>query len=255
MRIVGVYSIKGGVGKTATAVNLAYLEALHGRRTLVWDLDPQGAATYCFRVKPHVPGGGKALIKGRRTLDSAIKGTDFERLDLLPADFSYRHMDLALSDAKASDKQLLRLLRPLAGDYDTVFLDCPPSIATVSENVLRAVDALLIPSTPTALSLRTLHQICKLLDKIRLDPGPRVLPFFCLVDRRRRLHLESMQRLASEHPEFLKTAIPVCADVERMGLYRQPLPVFAPGSPATAAYRALWAEVAQALARPPGNPH
>ena len=146
MRIVGVYNIKGGVGKTAAAVNLAYLSALEGYRTLLWDLDPQGAASYYFRIKPRVKGGGRKMLSGRRDIDGLIKGTDFEKLDLLPADFSYRNMDLMLGEAKKPVRQLLRLLRPLSEEFDRIFLDCPPSISLVSENIFRAADALLIPT-------------------------------------------------------------------------------------------------------------
>ena len=70
-----------------------------GLRTVLWDLDPQGAASFMFRVKPKVKGGGKALISGKRPLDDAIKGTDFDNLDLIPADFTYRNMDLLLDSA------------------------------------------------------------------------------------------------------------------------------------------------------------
>ncbi len=76
-----------------------------------------------------------------------MKGTDFENLDLLPADFSFRNMDLSLEDAKQSTKRLSRLLRPLAEDYDYLFLDCPPSISLVSENIFRASDAILCPGS------------------------------------------------------------------------------------------------------------
>ena len=99
MKIFATYNIKGGVGKTTAAVNLAYLSAADGCRTLLWDLDPQGAASFLFRIKPRVKGGGKALIRGTKTLDDAIKGTDFDHLDLLPADFTYRNMDLLLGTA------------------------------------------------------------------------------------------------------------------------------------------------------------
>src|SRR5487761_335268 len=134
MKIYATYNIKGGVGKTTTAVNLAYLAAEAGLRTVLWDLDPQGAASFMFRVKPKVKGGGKALISGKRPLDDAIKGTDFDNLDLIPADFTYRNMDLLLDagDPRPSGKparKLARLLAPLAADYDVVFLDCPPSVS------------------------------------------------------------------------------------------------------------------------------
>jgi len=72
MRIFATYNIKGGVGKTATAVNLGYLAAKDGYRVLLWDLDPQGAASFLFRIKPRVKGGGKALIEGTRSIDAAI---------------------------------------------------------------------------------------------------------------------------------------------------------------------------------------
>src|SRR5580658_243396 len=98
MKVIATYNIKGGVGKTATAVNIAYLAASEGYRVLLWDLDPQAAASFLFRVRPKVKGGGKALIAGKRPVDDAIKATDFENLDLLPADFTYRHLDLHAAD-------------------------------------------------------------------------------------------------------------------------------------------------------------
>src|ERR1700728_2006661 len=132
MRIYATYNIKGGVGKTTTAVNLAYLAAGAGLRTVLWDLDPQGAASFMFRIKPKVKGGGRALVSGKRPLDDAIKGTDFDNLDLIPADFTYRAMDLLLNadDNRSDDgaggksaRTLARLLAPLAAEYDAVFLD------------------------------------------------------------------------------------------------------------------------------------
>ncbi|NEX22086.1 AAA family ATPase [Thiorhodococcus mannitoliphagus] len=250
MRILATYNIKGGVGKTAAAVNLAYLAAKRGERTLLWDLDPQAAATYYFRVEPKVAGGGQGLLRGGKkgtTLDEVIKGTDFPGLDLVPADFSFRNFDLMLDDAKGSTKQLRKLLRPLEDDYDLVFLDCPPSISLVSESAFRAANALLVPVIPTTLSARTLEQLLEFLEgQARLD-GLKVLPFFSMVDRRKRLHLESMAELPTRWPQFLKTSIPYASDVERMGVQRMPLPAYAPLSPAALAYQSLWAEVCENL--------
>jgi cellulose biosynthesis protein BcsQ len=114
VKIYATYNIKGGVGKTTTAVNLAYLAATESKlRTVLWDLDPQAAASFMFRVKPRVKGGGKALIRGTRPLDDAIKGTDFDNLDLIPADFTYRNMDLLLDSA--GGKPGRKLAKLLAG--------------------------------------------------------------------------------------------------------------------------------------------
>jgi chromosome partitioning protein len=242
MRIFGVYNIKGGVGKTASAINLAYLSALEGYRTLVWDLDPQAAATFYFRVRPRVKGGGRKMIQGKRDIDDLVKGTDFENLDLLPADFSYRNMDLILGEAKKPAKQLLRLLSPLSREYDRIFLDCPPSISLVSENIFRAADALLIPSIPTTLSMRTYEQLLEFLDGHKVH-GVEMMPFFSMVDRRKRMHLQIMEELPQRHPEVLDTYIPYASDVERMGVHRAPVGDFAANSPAGRAYSRLWEEV------------
>ncbi len=242
MRIIGVYNIKGGVGKMATAVNLAYMSALDGYRTLVWDLDPQGAATYYFRVKPRIKGGGSKMIKGKRELDGQIKGSDFDLLDLLPADFSYRNMDLMLGEAKKPVRQLLKLLRPLSREYDRIFLDCPPSISLVSENIFRAADALLVPNIPITLSMRTYEQLVDFLDGHKVSNVER-MPFFSMVDRRKRMHLDTLENIPKQYPELLSTYIPYASDVERMGIYRAPLGSYALHSVAGRAYEALWKEV------------
>lgn len=242
MRILATYNIKGGVGKTATAVNLAYLASLAGNRTLIWDLDPQGAASFYFRIKPKIKGGGEKLVRGDLDLDARIKGTDFEGLDLLPADFSYRNLDLELDKAKKPLKQISRILKPLAEDYDLLMIDCAPSISLVSESVFRAADALLVPTIPTPLSLRTLLQLLKALDASgckRLG----VFPFFCMVDRRRSLHRGTAD-LAGEIPiPFLETEIPYSSLVEQMGARRAPLHTFARRSKPALAYEALLDEI------------
>jgi chromosome partitioning protein len=170
------------------------------------------------------------------------KGTDFENLDLLPADFSFRNMDLLLEDAKKPTKRLSRLLQPLSQEYDYIFLDCPPSISLVSENVFRAAHALLVPLIPTILSERTLDQLMDFLEGHGLLGSVRTMPFFSMVDRRKRLHLDLVENLPERYPEFLATSIPYASQVERMGLCRMPLPAYAPSSPATRSYLALWEE-------------
>lgn len=246
MRIFATYNIKGGVGKTTTAVNLAYLAARDGHRTLLWDLDPQGAATYLFRIRPRVKGGGKGLVRGRRPVEDAIKGTDFDNLDLLPADFTYRNMDLALDAAKNSTQRLARVLKPLAPDYDVVFLDCPPSMSLVSENVLRAADTILVPLIPTTLSIRTFDQLT---DFVASLPGrqPAVLGFFSMVDRRKRLHRDIVERLSSQRSDIASAAIPALSVIEQMALRREPLPAYAPRGDAAERCELLWTQAQQAV--------
>lgn len=242
MKIFATYNIKGGVGKTASTINLAYLSALEGAKTLVWDLDPQGAATFYFRVKPKVKGGAKKLIKGSRQMDARIRGSDYENLDLLPADFSYRHLDLVLDGAKKPTKRLRRLLRPLAEEYDRIFLDCAPSISLVSESVFHAADVLLVPSIPTTLSLLTLERLEKHLRRNGLEKLP-VLPFFCMADLRKSLHRDICLGEKPGPYRFLDARIPYSSHVERMGVFRAPLATFAGWSKPARAYEELWREV------------
>lgn len=246
MKILAVYNIKGGVGKTSTAVNLAYLCAEAGYRTLVWDLDPQGAASFYFRVKPKVKGGGKSILDRKQALDKRIKGTDFENLDLLPADFSYRHLDLLLGKKKKAASRLPKQFESQSKDYDVIIFDCPPSISLLSEAVFLTADALLVPMIPTVLSQRTYDQLLHFRRKHGLD-RLQIMAFFCMVDRRKRLHKELVESLPETRPFFLETAVPYASSVERMGLERKPLPDFDRSSPASKAYRSLWEEVREKL--------
>lgn len=244
MQVIALYNGKGGVGKTSAAVNLAYLAARDGARTLLWDLDPQGAASFCLQIRPEVKGGGKRVLKG--DLGKRLKATEYAGLDLLPADFSYRNMDLLLDDSKKPERSLHKQLKTLSDDYDFTFLDCPPSISLVSEGVFYAADLLLVPIIPAALSLRTLHQLAEFsaAPKFRTT---RVIPFFSMLDRRRRLHREVLDRAPDDWPELLTTPIPYASEVEHMASERAPLPVFAPRSRSALAFAALWRELGERL--------
>jgi chromosome partitioning protein len=242
MKILALYSIKGGVGKTSSAVNLAFNSAKGGYRTLVWDLDPQGASSYYFRIKPKIKGGSKNLMEKKRDLDGLVKGTDFENLDLIPADFSFRNLDLLLDDKKKPTQQLKKRLQPLSNDYDFIFLDCPPSISLLSEAVFEAADVLLSPIIPTTLSLRTLAQLKDFMEERKLS-NTQLLPFFSMVDGRKKMHKDIMRDIQLDYPELLKTAIPYASDIERMGLERKPLPAYSGKSRSALAYRELWQEV------------
>lgn len=245
VKVLASYSIKGGVGKTASAVNVAHEAASAGARVLLWDLDPQGAASYFFRVRPRVKGGAKRLVGAKGTLGPHVHATDLPALDVVPADFSLRYLDLHLDDAKRPTKRLSALLEPLAEQYDIALLDCPPGISLASESMFRAADALLVPVVPTTLSVRTLTQLAEFLDE--RSRRPLVLPHLAMVDRRKRLHRELVESLPAQWPGFLRTAVPNASAVERMGVERAPVATFAPRSAAAAAFRELWAEVARRL--------
>jgi chromosome partitioning protein len=249
MQIIAVSNIKGGVGKTTTAVNLAYLAATRRRPTVLWDLDPQGAATWTLRGEPDERASAKKLVRGKQELSGLAAPTDYEHLHLLPADLSYRDFDVHMSERKHRTERLLRMSRSLREAYALLVLDCPPGMSLLTENVLRAADAIIVPMLPAPLSLRMLEQLLEFVERSGWQ-DLRILPFFSMVDRRRSLHEEVMADARARFPVILSTEVPYWSEIERMTVRRAPLPAFAPSSPASQVYVALWHEIVARL--PPG---
>jgi len=241
MKVIALYNIKGGVGKTAACVNLAYSCAKCGMKTLLWDLDSQGAASYYFNVKPEVKGGTKKLFK-TKAIDELVKETDIEYLDLLPADFSYRHMDLFLDGEKKPKKRMSEFLSRFEDDYDVLFLDCPPSFSLVSENIFNSADVMLVPLIPTTLSLRTYEQILVYVGEHK-KLSLQLMPFFSMVDRRKKLHQETTDDIQNSIKGVMRTSIPYLSIIENMGIRRAPVGLFAPNSQASLLFDQLWSEI------------
>lgn len=239
MRTWALYSLKGGVGKTAAAVNLAWEAAGAGRRVLVWDLDPQGAATWYLRVETDDRLAAKKVVAGKVPLGRHVRPTRYARLDVLPADFSFRHADALLRAASGAKKVLRRLIEPFSEQYHLMILDCPPGIGTLAAGILRAADTVPVPVVPTPLSLRALRQIRDFAAAEGV-PDANLRPFYSLVDRRKRLHrdlLEAPPKLMRGAPDAW---IGYSAEAERMGEARAPLGAYAPRSPVAAQFHRLW---------------
>jgi cellulose biosynthesis protein BcsQ len=249
MTVIAIYNVKGGVGKTATAVNLSYLAAVEEKRILLCDLDPQGSASYYFRIKPKVKSGFKALVKGGKKLLAGIKATDYRNLDLLPADFSFRNLDLILEQVKHSKKRLRDSLGSLKDNYDLVFLDCPPNITLVSENIINAADFLIVPVIPTILARRTFGRLLEFLEKKGIPPADKVLGFFSMVEYRKKMHQNMMEGMTNQYQFLLKSQIPYLSLIEKMGIYREPVPARFPKSAAGRAYYILWKEIRRKLVK------
>lgn len=242
MRSLAVFSVKGGVGKSALAVNLAHAAAtLSARRTLLWDLDTQGAATYTLRLaaRPEIS-ARKGIAEGE--LAPLIQLSDFAMLDVLAADKSLRHLEKQLVEDDRA-KQLRKLIKSLDKDYDRVVLDCPPGLTELANQVFRAVDLLVVPMLPSPLSERAYDQLLDHLARHHKGAAPAVLPVFTMVDRRKSLHRETVAATPA------RACIPYAAAVEAMAATRLPVLAKAPASPAARAFASLWTEVERILVK------
>lgn len=241
MITIAVYNLKGGVGKTATSVNMAALAASEGDRTLLWDLDPQASTSFYYRVKPKTKGGLKNIIGGGTGVLDAVRETEYENLDLIPADLSIRNMDIQLGDQKSSRKKLSESIKELSTEYDVLFIDAPPGISVLSENLFHAADIILMPMIPTVLSIRSYDMIMEFFEQNNLDKN-KVWGFFSMYDSRKNMHNDIVDEYTKKK-KILKTPIPYSSDVERMGLYEAPLVSYSTYSRAALAYHELWGEL------------
>jgi cellulose biosynthesis protein BcsQ len=241
MVTLAFYNMKGGVGKTAAAVNLAFLSAEDGNRTLLWDLDPQGSASFYLGVQSSVKNESKKLFSSELELEDAIQPTLYENLFTIPADLSARQADTLWNEMRHSKRKIISLLSPLKDTFDVIILDCPPGISLLLDNIFNAADWILMPNIPTTLSIRSYESIETYFKDNNLDIT-KVKCFFSMVDHRKNLHHEIMNQFYKDKV-FFKNYIPYLSDVEKMGTYEAPLETFAANSYAAQCYRELWKEI------------
>jgi chromosome partitioning protein len=240
MTVFALYNLKGGVGKTAAAINLAYLSAADGLKTLVWDLDPQGSSSFYLNVKATNKNETKRLFTEELDIKNLVQDAAFENLWIIPADISARNVDAVLSELKHSKRRVKSLLNNLK-EYDVVILDCPPGISLLHEAIFNAADWILMPSIPTTLSVNSFEMVLEYFKNNDLDKS-KIKCFFSMVDHRKNLHHEVMQQFYKDKL-FFKSYIPYLSDVEKMGINQQPLFEYANSSYAAKCFRDLWNEV------------
>ncbi len=241
MVTLALYNLKGGVGKTAAAINLAYLSAKEGYRTLIWDLDPQGSSSFYLGVAAQVKNESKKLLNNELTLLDAVQLSPYENLSIIPADLSARQADILLSDMKQSKRKLASLLSSIKKEFDIVILDCPPGISLLHDAIFNAADWVLMPNIPTTLSIRSYEAVNNYFEEYGFDKE-KIKCFFSMVDHRKNLHHEVMNQFYKDKI-FFKSYIPYLSDIEKMGINEAPLETFASNSFAAQCYKDLWKEI------------
>ncbi len=242
MKTYALYHLKGGVGKTSSSINLAYLAAKEGHKTLVWDLDPQGASSYLLRQKAKLKGGLHTQLTNQNGWRHLVRSTTHPNLYLLPSDFRNHYLDRDLATQEASKKQFKQFLRQAKNEFEYIFIDCPPSMDLAAENVFQAADFVLVPMVPAQLSEHALQQVQSFFDERKYDRR-KLIPFFNLVDMRRKLHRDTLATFKKKKRRIMRSFIPYSSSVEKMGVKRAPIYQFSSKSRAASCYRNLWQEL------------
>ncbi|MEO5949028.1 MAG: ParA family protein [Candidatus Saccharimonas sp.] len=246
--VIAVTNQKGGVGKTTTAINVAYYLAKAGKRTLLVDFDPQGNATSGLGVdKQLLEVAAGDMILGVSSLEQTVKPTEFKNLWLLPSLPTLANTEVELAQAEHRFTRLKRALQTDTDPYDIVIIDCPPSLSLLTVNALIAAHYVLLPVQAEFYALEGLGQLLETMKLIRKNLNPTldligVLP--TMVDARTSLSSQVLAEITKHFPaKIFHTVIPRNVRLAEAPSHGTPIGVYDRFSKGARAYKAVTKEV------------
>ncbi|MFC2266765.1 MAG: ParA family protein [Peptidiphaga sp.] len=248
-RIVAMSNQKGGVGKTTTTINLAAALAAYGRRILIVDFDPQGAASAGLGINARALERTiyNELIAAKPNLHEVIVPTSIENLDLVPANIDLSAAEIVLINEVAREQALSRVLRPVVDDYDLVIIDCQPSLGLLTVNALTAAHGVLIPLEAEYFAMRGVALLTEQIERVQERLNPRLQTdgvLLTMVDTRT---LHSREVANSVRQGFgdtvYTTYISRTVKFPDATIAAAPITLYAPSHPGSVAYRQLAREI------------
>ncbi|MCP4203404.1 MAG: ParA family protein [bacterium] len=246
--ILALTNVKGGVGKTTTAVNLAAAFANSELRVLVVDLDPQGSASACLGVAPKDLEPSMAdVLMGEVEAADALVDTGINRFDLLTGSMALANVNIALARKKNGERRLIETLRPITRRYDFILIDCPPGLSLLTINALAAARAYILPVLPHELSFDAIDRFFEGLEGARgyLRRQPELLGILMtMIDHRTNMTDEMSRKIRRKHSgKVFRTTIPVNVTLAEATKHGMTIFEYERWSPGAHAYSRLGAEV------------